>query len=304
MDRIQKLRREYKLLPKGYYHLCSDGWRDGLLFHNERHYASGVTSIALMTIKFDVSVYAYVLMPNHIHLILSGTGAEVIKAYDSFIRRCSALLRKDDCSPLPDDYGFKLIPIESKESLRSHFLYLARNPYEKGYCIPGSYPWGSDCMIFNRLFGFVKGEAVGRMSHISVVRITNTLEKLPDHWEIHPVLGILPQNFIKNDKLLSLFESPKAYISQLVKDYERHIYVSTQLEENFELSEGEINEIVSAEARQLYPGKTIVSMDNREKYLLAVKLNRRLGLTAQQLGRPLRISEYSINQALNAKEFR
>ena len=73
MRKDKKLRQEYRKYPKGYYHLCSDGWKDGKLFEGDRQYAAGVTAIALMTLKCNVSIYGYALMPNHIHILLSGT---------------------------------------------------------------------------------------------------------------------------------------------------------------------------------------------------------------------------------------
>ncbi len=55
----------------GYYHLCTDGLKGTLLFNNPAEYAFGMLMIGLLSIKFSISVYAFVLMPNHIHIILS-----------------------------------------------------------------------------------------------------------------------------------------------------------------------------------------------------------------------------------------
>lgn len=29
MDKMRRYRREYQAMPKGYYHLCTDGWKEG-----------------------------------------------------------------------------------------------------------------------------------------------------------------------------------------------------------------------------------------------------------------------------------
>jgi len=62
MERILKICREYRAMPKGYYHLCTDGWKEGVLFESDAQYVAGITSIALMTLNFNVEIYGYVLM--------------------------------------------------------------------------------------------------------------------------------------------------------------------------------------------------------------------------------------------------
>lgn len=303
MRKDKKLRQEYRKYPKGYYHLCSDGWKDGKLFEGDRQYAAGVTAIALMTLKCNVSIYGYALMPNHIHILLSGTGKDCVDAFELFVRRCTWWLKNNHCPPLPDDYGFRLIPIGSPESFRSHYLYLARNPYEKGYCIPGTYCWGSDSLLFNPLANRIRGTRAGELSQSALTRITGSTQRLPDEWEIHPEMGILPGSFVKTDKLLALFPGPKAYITRLVKNYETILHISRELEEEITLSDEEVDDIFFPQLRQLFPGKPARDLSVGEKYRLAAHLYNKFGLTAKQLARPLHLSEYTITQALNAKEF-
>lgn len=302
MRTIEKLRQEYQALPKRYYHLCTDGWKEGVLFGSDQQFAAGVTSIAMSTLKYDIVVYAYVLMPNHIHLLLSGTGKDCVSVFDYMMRRCALILKHDDDPPLPKGYGFKLIPIDSQESFRSHLLYLARNPYEKGYGIPGSYPWGSDYLLYNPLGSMLRGERAGSMSYRRVSCITGCADRLPPDWEIHMEFGILPKNFVPSDKARSLFPSPKAYISRLVKDYEALLHISGALEEGMEWSEAELDDIFYSALRNRFPGKTALTLDMKEKYQLATFLSNKYGLTVKQLAPRLRLGEYALSQALNAKE--
>ena len=67
---------EYRSLPKGYYHLCTDGWKDGKLFHTDEQYANGMNTMALIKVKYQVRIYAFELMKNHMHSILAGTGEQ------------------------------------------------------------------------------------------------------------------------------------------------------------------------------------------------------------------------------------
>ena len=192
MIKIKRLRDEYRALPKGYYHFCTDGWEDGLLFHNEHQYVSAITSIALMTLKFDISVYAFSLMPNHVHLLVAGTGSDCLQAFYLLLHRCCRRLRLDgDALPL-DTYWFKLAPVDTQESFRTHLLYLARNPYERGCRNPGGHLWGSDYLFYNDWAEVIRGTRVEDIPCRKLWQQIDCRENLPSDWEIHPRLGILP----------------------------------------------------------------------------------------------------------------
>lgn len=286
----------------GYYHLCTDGWKEGMLFEGDAQFASAVTSIALMALDCNVKIYGFVLMPNHVHIILSGTGDECTDAFRLLVRRCSHMRKKAGSTPLPEDYWFKLIPIDSTESFKSHLIYLARNPYEKGLYIPGAYPWASDYLLFNSFGERVRGKKVREMTFSSIKRIADCPKRLPNEWEIHPEFGILPRNFVNIEKAKSLFQSPKNYITRLVKDYETLLNISADLNEELKLNDVEVDDIFFTQLRKLFPGKTAHSLDTNEKYRLASLLYRKYSFTAHQLSKRLRMSEYTITQALNAKE--
>ena len=74
MTRTQ--REKVKGKPLGYFHLCTDGLKDRKLFNSITEYAYGMTVLGLIVLKFDITIYAFSLMPNHIHIIMKGTGGE------------------------------------------------------------------------------------------------------------------------------------------------------------------------------------------------------------------------------------
>lgn len=143
MKSFLKDRKTYLSWDKGYYHLSSDGWQQGKLFHNEAQFAYGMTLVGLLTLRFKIVIYDFTLMDNHIHLLMSGSGAECVGAFDYFRMKISARLVQDGFPPLPEDYGFKLKPVTTPEQMRINFLYVDRNPMEKGISLPGGYPWGA-----------------------------------------------------------------------------------------------------------------------------------------------------------------
>ena len=66
-----------------------------LLFRDEEDYIFGMNSLALILLSFPtVTVYAFVLMSNHIHLVLGGRKEDCEAYYDAVMHRLSLMLRR------------------------------------------------------------------------------------------------------------------------------------------------------------------------------------------------------------------
>lgn len=299
----RELKEEYKTLPEGDYHLCFDRLEGRLLFTSEEDYRQGMAGVALSTLKFGVDIYAFDLMPNHLHAILHGTGVQCMKMFSFQKRRLSEQLIKSGRRPLPDDYGCKLIPIPDKESLKAQILYCVRNPYEKGYCSPDGHRWGSGYLFFNELACLIPGIPVSSLSLAKVRLYCASREILPPEWEVHPQLGILPRNFVNVEKVEQLFGSVKEYHTRLVKEYEMVVKIARSLDEEVSFSPVEIREIVYSELRNAYPGRPFKSISPEEKCRVAVRLHESHGLDSFQLSHVLHLSELAITQAIRSKDY-
>ena len=64
----RKEREVIRTGDEGYYHLCTDGLKGGLIFNNDKQYAFGMFLMGIISIKYSLRIVAFVLMPNHIHL--------------------------------------------------------------------------------------------------------------------------------------------------------------------------------------------------------------------------------------------
>jgi len=299
----QKERNQYREMPGGIYHLCLDRLEGRWLFYKPEDYRLGMASIALAYLKFGILVYAFELMPNHLHVIVRGTGEQCVRTFSFIRRRLSEQLLRRGYPALPEEYGFKLIPIPDPDALKSQILYTLRNPYEKDFCIPGGYPWGSGYLYFNELSDCIRGVQVSAMHKADIRRMIGSNEILPDNWEIHPILGILPRNYIPAEIVEKLFSSAKEYLTRMVKEYEAMVKIARNLEEEVVFSEIEVRDIVNTELRNSYPGRLFRTISSEEKCKVAVRLNEMLGLTASQLSPALFLSELTISQALRSKDY-
>lgn len=296
-------REDYKALLLGDYHLCFDRLEGGLLFYTEEDYRLGMAGIALAFLKFGVKIYVIELMPNHLHVVMRGTGEQCMKVFSLQKRRISEQLIKCGRLHLPNHYGCVLKSLPDKEALRAEIIYAVRNPYEKEYCVPGGHQWGSGYLYFNDMAKIVRGDNVSSLQKAQVHSFIGSNELLPPDWEIHPVLGVLPRNYVDVQAVERMFGTAKEYHTRLVKEYETAVKIARSLGEEVEFSAYEVRDIVNTELRNTYSGRLFKALTQEEKCRVAVTLNDRLGLTPAQLAPALYLSELTVFQVLRSKDY-
>ena len=304
MEKYRKDRNEYRKMGKGYYHLCTDGWKDGFIFNNVAQFAYGMVLMGLICIRFSLEIYDFSLMPNHIHIILSGTGNDAVEAFLYLKRKLNLRLVSDGCRPLPKDYGFKLVSIKNEDQMRANILYLDRNHYEKLMAVPGGYPWCSSYLTYSLLGKFIEGKKVKDMTVREILSWTGSKSELPPDWQFHPVLGLLPSSFVNRRLVRKLFKTPKDYTTCLVKDYESFVKIAHSIDEEIEYQEQDVEVIVSNLLQRNYKGKSVSRLEGAELARLAVTLNRQYNVSTEQIAGTLGISLHIVNQLLRAKDYK
>jgi len=304
MIKYRKQREKYRNMGKGYYHLVTDGWKGGIIFNSVAQFAYGMMLIGLISIKYSLVIYDFTLMPNHIHIIISGTGNDAVEAFLYLKRKLNQRLSADGFPTLPDDYGFKLVPIEDEKQMRDTIIYVDRNHYEKMLSVPGGYPWGSSYLYYSQLGLMIKGKKVSDMTIRELQNWTGSKVNLPPNWQIHPVFGLLPVSFINTCFIKKLFKGPKDYATHLVKDYETCANIAMSIGEEIDYEDYEVRDIVSRLLAQDYMGMPLSKLDGNEKGRLAVTLHRRYGLSPEAIARAMSLSVHLVNQFINAKDYR
>ncbi|MBR4734642.1 MAG: hypothetical protein IK052_00985 [Bacteroidales bacterium] len=260
--------------------------------------------MGLICIKFGITIYAFTLMPNHIHIILQGDGEACLKAFDLLVRKLSARLVKDGYSPLPPDYWFNLERIDSEEKMRTEIIYVLRNCLEKGLGVVGGYLWSSAWLYHSNVASLLNCTPVQDVSKRRLGQLLMGHDTLPDHWLLHPVLGLSPESFVDTSMVLRLFPEPKDLQTALVKDYELFFQIARRLGELQEFNKSEISEIVSLTLQKRFSGKDLRQLTDEEKGRLAIILNRDFGLNSYQISTAVYIREKTVRQLLASKELR
>lgn len=298
----RKEREVIRTGDEGYYHLCTDGLKGGLIFNNDKQYAFGMFLMGIISIKYSLRIVAFVLMPNHIHIILYGTGANGLKAFDYLKRKITKRLSEDGLEPLPEDYGLKMVRIEGEEQMKKELVYVLRNPLEKELGTVEGYLWGSGWLYHSGLSKMLLCKRIDSLSKRSLNRLLSSEISLPPDWRIHPSIGLLPDSFIDLTTVRAVFPTPKDYQTALVKDYETYFQIANRLGEVVEFNKAERESIVNQTLQKRFNGKDLNAMTEQDKGKLAIILNRNFGFNSYQISTSIFLKERVVRQLLNSKE--
>lgn len=295
-----KRRKEYRTWKRGYYHLCTDGLKEGSLFYDEGEYVNAVNSISLLDLKYPVKVHFYEVMRSYLHLIVSGLGTDCVDSFDYLKDRIGGRLRKDGRPPLPSDYDFRLYSIENEEHMRDNIIYIAQNAPKVMEILPGGYLWGSAQMFYSDLSRLFETVRAGDLSGRELERMFGTHLTIPPDRLILPKLGMaLPQSFVDQGVFYKVFPTAKEYLIRLAKDYDAYCRIATQVGEDVAFSLVEALDIVKQERNRLNLSLDKLSAEDRCN--LAVELNRKYQLKAAVLSPVLLVPEHVIAQRLYAE---
>lgn len=300
---IMDKRETYRSWGKGYFHFCTDGLSGRDIFTDASEYASGNILLGLISVKFDIKIYAYSLMPNHIHLALSGTGADCVQAFDYLKRKLSAMMKRSGREPLPEDYGFNLEPVDTPDKMKTEIIYILRNALEKGLGMVGSYLWDSGWMYYSKGWSALLC-CNFKLSQRELTRRIGGVEEIPESWQFHPYLGLNPYSFVDTSLVHQLFPSPKDLQTALVKDFEVQFQIARRLGELTSFNKAEMEYILTQILDKRFDGRSLKMLSDDEKAKLAIILHRELGLNSFQISTTIYIKEIVIRQLLSSKALR
>ena len=290
--------KEYREWPRWYYHMTFDSLEKGQLFCNDDEYASGMNDIAVGQYLHKLTIIAFVLMVNHIHILLSGSGKDIVNFFIFMKKRANKRLRAASHPSLPDEYGFKLVRIEDRRQLSDTIIYIARNPLKaRPDIMAGGYPWGSTNLIFSETSKFFEKTELRNMSDRDIARRIKTRVVLPKNYLFNESLGIiLPECYVDVHKAEQCLQDSWKFSSGIIRNIDSYLKIAEGIGEMVTISEGELDEIVFQCLRKEFNVNSIndLSMDNRCR--LAVILKKRYRVDTKRIARRLRIDVAVLNK--------
>jgi putative transposase len=139
-------RKKRELSSTGVYHWIARGINRKDLFHCPKDYSVFLDLTAFFASEFDIKVYHYCLMTNHIHMLIHAATLEAMIAFSHFLKRKYAYYQSKThkISGATFERMYRSKPVSEDVYLLECARYIDRNPLRAG-CVtsPGEYPYGS-----------------------------------------------------------------------------------------------------------------------------------------------------------------
>lgn len=134
-----------KVARSGVYHVMSRGSGKQIIFEDNadrRHYIDVMR--ASFSADSGVTLIAWCLMDNHVHLLISGELADIAISMRLLSSSYAMYFNKRHARVGHLFQGrYKSVPIETDAQLAAVIRYIHQNPWKAGYSTSCDYPWSS-----------------------------------------------------------------------------------------------------------------------------------------------------------------
>ena len=303
MNRLERLKQwaEYRTWPEGYYHLVIDSYEKGQLFHNESQFVAGMNTVALGQYIHKIRILAFNLMVNHAHFLIWVTGNTAVDFFLFQKKRINARLIEDGFPPLPDDLGFKLIAIDTRDpyQLKNNLVYIARNPYKADRKVtPSGYLWGSNYLMFSNIYKVIQKKQIKDYSIDYMRKVLRSKIRLPDNYLLNDNLGmILPESYVSYKEAEDILKTSWNYCSDLVKNMDAYVRISERIGGRIEINDQELDTIIYTICKNKYNVKSYLELSLDDRCRLGVRLFKDYHIEVKRICRRIGI-EYSVMNEL------
>ena len=271
-----------------FWHLCTPGTNQELLFISPYDYGFGVTSAAI-SLTDTVLVYALAVMSNHLHDILAGRRDNCLDYFEQRKKRLRSYLvstgRKVDLKYFKPD----LIPIESLTALRNEIVYVNRNGYvAHPEHTPFSYPWSSGMFYFNPAAD-CDAMRYSSSSYQGKRAVTHSrVMDLPCDCSVKNGAIHIP-SFVRIQEGERLFRDAHQYFNLLSRNAEAYGEVAKRLGDRVFLTDDELFHALCTLCRKDYGQSRPAALSPNEKIAMAIKMKRQYTASNGQIRRMLRL---------------
>ena len=283
---------EYQFHSSGpFWHLCTPGTNQEILFRQEEDYGFGVSSCAL-SLEKDVRVLALAVMSNHLHDILAGTQEACLRYFDRRRKILKACLGATDLS----GFTCKLLPIENLKALRTEIVYVNRNGYVA--CpqhTPFSYPWSTGMYYFNPA-AWGGGVRYADLPYRTKRMVTHSrICELPEDYQVKGGALHIP-SFACIREGESFFQDAHQYFNLLSRGREAYGEVAKRLGDEVFLTDNELFDAVCALCRTRFGVVKASELPGNDKIQVAVQMKQSWNASNGQIRRILRLDERVVRE--------
>lgn len=134
-----------------FYHVYSSPLQKCPLFRNDADRRFFLNRVVLCLPGTNIQIYAFCLMDNHVHFLISGIESDIRKLFSCIKREYGRWVNSSD-GPVEvklDDFEISMRVIKGEDDFKTVVAYILRNPVPAGLGSPTSYKWSSAFLYFN-----------------------------------------------------------------------------------------------------------------------------------------------------------
>lgn len=281
----------------GIYQFTMSHLPEGRIFRKEEDYIYGVNSLALATTVTPVQLLGYVLMSNHLHLLLKGIYLACCEFYYFIIRRLRRMLSKEyQLSGVLHESAFNVSAVTDRQMFVNELAYILRNAYKARLGSPYSYRWSSADVYFKT--HQPNGMHVNSLCLEERRRIFRTKFAIPDSYEYRDGV-ILNTCFVSSAIVSGLFNGSVEYF-----DFLRKYSLEAEVEEKhgvhlqLKFSDAEIQERINDICINEFHARSVRHLDRKCLLRVARIAAARFGAGRAQLSRLLGIDKDILDRIL------
>ena len=273
----------------GSYLFTTDHQERTLVFRTEADFTFGVNTLAIGTLRHRVRLLCYVLMDNHLHLLLTGPYEDCLAYFRWVLHRLAMMLKAR--------YGIRGVlkadaadvqAVTDEKMLLNEVAYLLRNPYKARVESPFSYRWAPFEVYFNPYLPLMRGQRF--RNPFDAQQTLHSHVPIPPEWE-HTGGRILNRFFVDHRSVEQAVGNGIRLFDRLRKfSLESEIAGQQGTEELLSFTDAEMQEKILAICRHEYHVDSHHQLDRKTLLLLARTLSRRYSSPAGQIARLLGVS--------------
>ncbi len=237
-------------------HLCFTS-KDEVLCRSEEDYWMMISRIAQASIYYKTEVYAYSVMSNHVHLIVSteNSGAFIASIKKSYFQSFNYKYNRKGSF---GENGYYKVHLQGHDHILAALVYVLKNPWHHSVSEnPYDYPFSSMGLYFRRN----NNEPILKSSEIAKkARLLNRNVVLPDRIKYGNNGKIMPESFVEIEMVESFFKTYNAFEYLTHRKNYKEITMS-QLEANPEKTP-----ITLESVEPLMNDEKIKDIENRNSY--------------------------------------
>ena len=278
-----------------FWHLCTPGTNQEILFRQEADYRFGVSSCAL-SLDDDVRVLALAVMSNHIHDILAGSEEACLRYFERRQKVLKTYLGSDDRHVDLSGFTCKLLPIENLKALRTEIVYVNRNGYVA--CpehTPYSYPWSSGMYYFNPA-ALVENQRYADLPYRAKRHVTHSrICELPVRYQVKDG-GLYIPSFVCIKEGESFYQDAHQYFNLLSRGREAYGEVAKRLGDEVFLTDSELFDAVCSLCRTRFGIAKPSRLAGNDKVRVAVEMKQAWHASNGQIRRILKLDDKVVQE--------